>query len=351
MAGGTGSRFWPVSRADFPKQFIDFLGSGKTLIQQTMERFTHIVPAENIFIITSGEYVDLTRKQLPLLPPENILSEPARKNTAACLAYISFKLQQADPEATLIAVPADHLIRDADSFFMVCTHAVQFASQNDALVTLGIKPTNPNTGYGYIRYKNATVAPLVYPVASFTEKPDFEHAKAFLVSGDYLWNAGIFVWRNSIFLKALRQHLPALYELFAGHYLSWNTDAEAGALSVIYAQCDNISVDVGIMEKAANVFVIPASFGWSDLGTWNSVWEQQEKDAQGNAVSGNRVMLMGTEQCVVHSENGKLLVLQGLDNYIVVNTKDALLVCKKEQEQVIKEYVAAVKEQYGALFI
>ncbi|MBD0284667.1 MAG: mannose-1-phosphate guanylyltransferase [Bacteroidota bacterium] len=351
MAGGIGSRFWPMSRVSHPKQFIDILGSGKTLIQQTFERFSPFVPVENIYVITANEYTDITREQLPELPEENILSEPSRKNTAPCIAYISFKLAQKDPDASIIIAPADHLIHNVDKFLAVCSEALCFANQHDALVTLGIKPTYPNTGYGYIQHNSEEATPSIYKVKTFTEKPNLELAKTFLASGDFLWNAGIFVWKVSRGIEAFHHFLPEMYEVFTAEEDKFNTPEEKAAIEAIYPQCTNISIDFGILEKADNVYVIPASFGWSDLGTWNSAWENGERDYLGNAVSGKHVMIIDATKCVVHAPDEKLVVVQGLDDFIVVDTKDALLICHKEKEQEIKEYVADVKRNMGDKFL
>jgi mannose-1-phosphate guanylyltransferase len=351
MAGGIGSRFWPVSRTGHPKQFIDILGSGKTLIQQTMDRFRKMVPLENIYVVTAKEYVDITKEQLPDLPQENIISEPYRKNTAPCIAYISFKLMQKDKEASLIVAPADHLILDIDKFLETCEEALSFANQLNALVTMGIKPTYPNTGYGYIQHEDKETTDSIYKVKTFTEKPNLELAKTFLASGDFLWNSGIFIWKLNCILEAFQKHLPEMYELFASEEDKLNTAEEAAAIETLYAQCTNISIDFGIMEKAKNVYVIPSSFGWSDLGTWNSAWENMEKDYWENAVAGNKVMMMDAHKCVVHAPNNKLVVLQGLDGFIVVDTKDVLLICEKDKEQSIKEYVAEVKRNMGDKYL
>lgn len=351
MAGGIGSRFWPVSRTNYPKQFLDILGTGRTLIQQTFLRFSKFVPKENIFVVTSNEYVDLVKEQLTELPVENIIGEPFRKNTAPCVAYISTKLLQKDPEASLIVAPSDHLILEEQTFLDVCTKALEFVNHFNALVTIGVQPTYPNTGYGYIQHESLEAAPSVYKVKTFTEKPNKELAQTFLDSGDFLWNAGIFVWQVKRIMDAFHHHLPEMYELFAAEAHKFNTAEENELINSIYPQCTSISIDFGIMEKARNVFVIPASFGWSDLGTWNSAWENMEKDYLGNAVAGKRVMVIDATRCVVHTSDEKLVILQGLDDYIVVDTKDALLICQKEKEQDIKDYVADVKRNIGDQYL
>ncbi len=351
MAGGIGSRFWPMSRTNYPKQFLDILNTGKTLIQATYDRFASFMPPENIFVVTSTEYVNIVKKQLPQLPIQNILGEPSRKNTAPCIAYISFKLQQLDPQAKLIVAPADHLILDNIGFTKVCLEALAFVSKHNALLTLGIQPTHPNTGYGYIQYEQHPVSDNVYKVKTFTEKPNLELARTFVSSGEFLWNAGIFVWQVKNILPAFEKYLPEIYEVFASDSDKFNTTEEEAALNAIYPLCSSISIDFGVMEKADNVYVIPSSFGWSDLGTWNSAYENLDKDEKENAVAGDNVMLFETHKCIVHNAAEKLVMIEGLDDFIVVNTNDALLICRKEKEQEIKEYVAELKRKKGETFI
>jgi mannose-1-phosphate guanylyltransferase len=351
MAGGIGSRFWPVSRVGHPKQFLDILGTGKTLIQQTFERFAGLVPTENIYVVTANEYLDITKEQLPQLPAKNILGEPFRKNTAPCIAYISFKLQQLNPEASLIVAPADHLILQEEKFLSVCSEALAFVNNQNALLTIGIQPTYPNTGYGYIQHEAAEAAPGVHKVKTFTEKPNLELAKTFLASGDFLWNSGIFIWKVANGLHAFQQYMPEMFDLFSGEAEKLNGTEEKAVIETIYPQCPNTSIDFGVMEKANNVYVIPSQFGWSDLGTWNSAWENMEKDYFDNAVAGQKVIVFDSNKCVVHVPDEKLVVLQGLEDYIVADTKDVLLICKKEKEQAIKEYVAEVKRNTGERFL
>ncbi len=347
MAGGIGSRFWPVSRTAYPKQFLDILGTGSTLIQQTFNRFNGMVPPQNIYVVTANEYIDLVKKQLPDIPEENIIGEPFRKNTAPCVALISFKILEKDPQASLIVAPADHLILEEQKFLDICAKGLDFVNHFQALVTIGIKPSYPNTGYGYIQHETTEAIPSVYKVKTFTEKPNRELAETFIASGDFLWNAGIFMWRVECIVEAFRKYLPEMHELFSAEMGRLNTDGEKAAIDSIYPQCTNISIDFGIMEKADNVFVIPASFGWSDLGTWNSAWESMEKDYLENAVAGKKVMVVDATRCVVHTSDNKLVILQGLDDFIVVDSKDVLLICQKEKEQEIKDYVAEVKRNMG----
>ena len=347
MAGGIGSRFWPMSRTNMPKQFLDILNIGRTLVQSTYDRFVQFIPAENIYIVTSSQYKEIVKEQLPELHEKNILCEPSRKNTAPCIAYVSYKLLQLDPNANLICAPADHLITEPQSFIDICKHALHFTSHIKALVTLGIKPTNPNTGYGYIQYENLAAGENIFKVKLFTEKPDKELAKTFVASGDFLWNAGIFVWQVKNIVKAFEKNVPELHEVFDAEKAIFNTDQEQEMIDRIYPQCTNISIDYAVMEKADNVYVIPSSFGWSDLGTWASAYDNLEKDYLGNAVAGDKVLVIDATQCMISAPHNKLLVLQGLDDFIVVDTTDVLLICKKDKEQEIKDYVAEVKRNIG----
>ena len=351
MAGGIGSRFWPMSRTDYPKQFLDILNTGRTLIQSTYDRFAKFIDTENIYVVTSVQYKNIVIKQLPGLNPANILCEPSRKNTAACIAYISYKLMQLNPNANLICAPADHLITESDNFKKVCHDALHFTSHIKALVTLGIKPNHPNTGYGYIQYESFAVSDNVFKVKTFTEKPDLELAKTFVSSGDFLWNAGIFVWQVKNIIHAFEQLLPEMHEVFDAEKEYFNSPQEDDAIERIYPLCISISIDYGIMEKAGNVYVIPSSFGWSDLGTWKSAYDTIDKDYLGNAVSGDKVVVIDATKNMVHVDHNKLIVLQGLDDFIVVDTPDVLLICKKEKEQEIKEYVAEIKRSKGDRYL
>ncbi len=351
MAGGIGSRFWPMSRTNYPKQFLDILHTGKTLIQQTYERYCKLVDPERIYVITSVEYMDIVADQLPELPKENILGEPARKNTAPCIAYISFKLFAKDADANLIVAPADNLIHDTSEFVKTANKALDFVDHINAFVTIGVKPTYPNTGYGYIQHDSLEAAPDIYKVKTFTEKPNLDLAKTFLASGDFLWNAGIFTWKIKNILTAFEKFLPEMYDVFSSEKEKFNTPDEEQAIAEIYPQCTNISIDFGIMEKAENVYVIPASFSWSDLGTWNSAWENMPHDYLENAVAGNQVVTVDATRNMIHVPENKLVLIQGLEDYIVVDTNDVLLICKKEKEQEIKEYVGDVKRKKGDRFL
>lgn len=351
MAGGIGSRFWPMSRTSFPKQFLDILNTGRTLIQETYDRFKKFIPEENIYIVTSQEYISIVAEQLPEIPLKNIVAEPSRKNTAPCIAYISYKLNQINSKGALICAPADHIILDNTAFTKVCLEALSFVLHHKALITLGIKPTHPNTGYGYIQFDQHPASDNVYKVKTFTEKPDRDLAKTFVSSGEFLWNAGIFVWQIKNIVHAFEHHLPEIAEVFEAEKLLFNTDKEKEAIDRIYPQCTNISIDYGIMEKADNVYIIPSSFGWSDLGTWNSAHENMEKDYLGNAVAGNEVIVIDATQNMVHVPNDKLVLLQGLNDYIIVDTKDVLMICKKDKEQEIKQYVAEIKRNKGDKYL
>jgi mannose-1-phosphate guanylyltransferase len=351
MAGGIGSRFWPMSRTSYPKQFLDILNTGRTLIQGTYDRFAKFIPKENIYVVTAEEYVEIVKEQLPELPLANIVSEPSRKNTAPCIAYISYKLKKLNEKGALICAPADHIILDETAFTKVCLEALSFVTQHKALITLGIKPTHPNTGYGYIQFEQQPASDNVYKVKTFTEKPNTELARTFVSSGEFLWNAGIFVWQVSNIVSAFQKYQPELAEVFEAELVHYNTSKEQEAIEKIYPQCTNISIDYAIMEKADNVYIIPSSFGWSDLGTWNSAHENMEKDYLGNAVAGSDVIVIDAKDNMVHVPNHKLVLLQGLNDYIIVDTEDVLMICKKDKEQEIKQYVAEVKRNKGDKYL
>lgn len=351
MAGGIGSRFWPMSRTEYPKQFLDILNTGRTLLQSTFDRFSKFMPVENIYVVTAENYKGFVHKQLPELAEANVLCEPSRKNTAPCIAYISYKLFQLNANANLICAPADHIILEEDAFQKTCEDALNFTSNIKALLTLGIKPTNPNTGYGYIQHEPLSVSDNIYKVKTFTEKPDRELAETFLASGDFLWNAGIFVWEVKNIVNAFEKFLPEMHEVFEAEKENFNTSGEKEAIARIFPLCINISIDYGIMEKAENVYVIPSSFGWCDLGTWASAYESLEKDYLENAVAGDNVMIIDATKNIVHADNKKLVVLQGLDDFVIVDTKDVLLICKKEKEQEIKDYVAEIKRNKGDKYL
>lgn len=341
MAGGIGSRFWPMSTQKFPKQFQDILGTGRTMIQQTYDRISKAVPTENIFVITNKEYVALTTQQLPEIPEENIVGEPMMKNTAACNIYMVNKIAAINPNANLIVLPADHLILKEETFIEKVNFAFETASQNDYLITLGITPTRPDTGYGYIQFIDEKGAEI-NKVKTFTEKPILEIAKSFLESGDFLWNAGIFVWNVKSIHKAFQNFLPEMTEQFSS--CEYNSEGEEHCIELIYPKVNKISIDNGILEKAKNVYVIPADLGWSDLGTWTSVFENAAKDDKKNAVNSKYVVNYNAEGNIVRLKNkNKAAVIDGLKDFIIVDTDKALLICPRDNDQLIKEYVQDLK--------
>jgi len=348
MAGGVGSRFWPASRTSYPKQFLDILGTGRSLLQQTYDRFDTICPKENIFIVTNENYRALVQEQLPDIGDHQILGEPMMRNTAPCIAYACSKIAKIDPNASIVVSPADHLIVKENQFKEIILNALELASQEDYLITLGIVPSRPDTGYGYIQYNESIAQGSSFKVKTFTEKPNLELATTFLKSGDFLWNAGIFIWSANSILKSFEQNLPDMIEIFKEGRPYLNTSRENEFIKNSYGRCTNISIDYGIMEKATNVYVIPSDFGWSDLGTWGSVYELKEKDSIGNVVLGkNKVILKETKNCIVSVPEDKIVVLFGLDNFIVVEANQCLMICPKDREQEIKALVAEVKTQFG----
>jgi len=354
MAGGIGSRFWPLSKSNMPKQFLDILGTGRTFIQQTYDRFKKICPDENFYVVTSIDYKDLLIKQLPELNEDHILLEPLRRNTAPCVAYACYKIQTINPEAIMIVAPSDHHIQQEEEFLGQVKRGLEFAKTNDALLTLGITPNRPETGYGYIQIESRVVGNetgSLHKVKTFTEKPDLQLAKIFLESGEFFWNSGIFIWSLSSILKAFETHLSSVAELFSKGSKLYGTTDEIPFLNKTYSECQNISIDYGIMEKASNVYVLCSDFGWSDLGTWGSLYENSNKDTQGNVVSGKEVMLYNSTNCIVNMPNDKLVVLHGLDGYIVVESEGTLLVCKKEDEQQIRQFVNDVRMNKGEEFV
>ena len=354
MAGGIGSRFWPMSKTSFPKQFLDVLGTGRTLLQQTYDRFLQICPKENIYIVTHAEYANLVLEQLPGIDPEAVLLEPSRRNTAPCIAYASYKIAKKNADAVTVVAPSDHLILNEVAFREAIISCFAKAESEDVLLTLGITPTRPDTGYGYIQYIDSDVQEndgLIKKVKTFTEKPDLEMAKHLLQSGDFLWNSGIFVWSIKSVIHAFQQYAPEITSHFSEIEDVYFTPSEKNAINEAYRACKNISIDYAIMEKAPNVYVRIADIGWSDLGTWGSLYEHIKQDAHHNAVVGKQVMLYDSSNCIVNVPKNKLVVLQGLDGYIVVESDGILLVCKKEEEQKIKLFVNDVKVAKGDKFI
>ena len=341
MAGGIGSRFWPMSVQKFPKQFQDILGTGRTMIQQTFDRIKQVVPIENIYVITNQEYVELSHQQLPEIPTENIVGEPVMKNTAACNIYMADKIADKNPNANIIVLPADHLILKETTFIEKVNLAFDLASKNDYLITLGITPTRPDTGYGYLQFIDKKGVDD-FKVKTFTEKPNLEIAKTFLESGDFLWNAGIFVWNVKSIHKAFEEFLPEMTQEFVS--CEYNSDRERICIETIYPKVEKISIDNGILEKAQNVYVIPADLGWSDLGTWTSVFDNAEKDENNNAVKSKNVLTYNSKGNIIRLKNDhKAAIIDGLENYIVVDTDKALLICPISNDQLIKDYVLDLK--------
>lgn len=353
MAGGVGSRFWPSSTSKKPKQFLDILGTGETLIQQTFRRLEKICPAENIYVITNQQYADITAEQLPRILKENIILEPARRNTAPCIAYASFKIKKKNPRANLVISPADHLITDEDEFRRIVETALSATADNNVLLTLGIKPNRPETGYGYIQYKDhdKDFGEEVKKVKTFTEKPNVEMAESFIESGDFLWNSGIFIWNANTIMNAFDKHLPDMYQSFEQGWDVLNTDDEKEFIDHVYPSCENESVDYGILEKAKNVYVIPSSFGWSDLGSWGSVHEQSKVDDNGNSTSSKKVLFYNSRNNIVRIDSDKLAVISGLEDYIVIQDETRILVCPRSEEQTIKQFVNDVKMDIGDQYV
>lgn len=345
MAGGIGARFWPMSTSKKPKQFIDILGTGTSLIQQTFNRFLSVCPKENILIVTNRIYKDLVMEQLKGIGEQQILCEPCRRNTAPAIAYACHKIASQNMEANIVVAPSDHIILNEAEFSRIISNAFKATASNDFLITLGIKPSRPDTGYGYIQFEES--ANDLKKVSNFTEKPNLERAKEFLASGDFLWNAGIFVWSLKSILKALESHLPAVNRIFKAGFDKYNTPAEQNFVNDAFISCENISLDYGILEKSDNVFVIPSEFGWSDLGTWGSLYSIREKDDDSNTVVGNNVLTYDSKNCIVNMPEDKLVVIQGLDDYIVVEDEGVLLICKKTDEQRIRQFADDVDKLKG----
>jgi len=350
MAGGIGSRFWPASRVQRPKQFLDILGVGKSLIQLTCDRFLKVCPKENIFIVTNRSYKDLVKEHLPFLTDNQILCEPSRNNTAPCVAYTAFKLKSLNPKATFIVAPSDHVILKENAFVDKINQAVSFATTNDALLTLGISPTRPDTGYGYIKFEENNEKG-VHKVERFTEKPDLDTARLFLASGRYLWNAGIFIWNVESVLKAFEKYTPEIHKILGAGNGVYNTPAEQAFIDKAYPTTPSISIDYALMEKADNVYTIPSEFGWSDLGTWGSLHAENEKDEAGNVINGNQVVTMNTSNCLVRVPKEKLVVVKDLDDYIIVDEGDVLLIYPKSKEQEIKAVTGQIKTEKGEVYL
>lgn len=354
MAGGIGARFWPMSRANHPKQFIDILGTGKPLITQTYERFEKICLKENIYIVTNEKYKELIKELIPDISEEQIICEPMRRNTAPCIAYACYKLQKINPDANLIVAPSDHIIQKEEEFQEIINSGLKASRDKDWLVTLGINPTRPDTGYGYIQFIEGNVYEddnRMKKVKTFTEKPNLDTANFFLKSGDFLWNAGIFIWSLKSILSAFNKYLPEIDVIFKEGIDKYNGPEEKEFINQAYSMCKSISIDYGIMEKADNVYVLCSDFGWSDLGTWGSLYDNRQKDENGNASVGKNVLMYDTKNCIVNMPKDKLVVMQGLDDYIVVEEDDILLICRKSDEQQIRNFVNDVKLEKGQQFV
>lgn len=346
MAGGVGSRFWPVSTQDFPKQFHDMLGTGDTLIQKTFNRLSNIIPKENIFILTNERYNNLVFEQLPEVTKRQVVLEPAMRNTAPCILYAALKIQKENSEALMVVAPSDHWIENEQSFTENVKQAFDFCQTNDALMTLGIKPTFPNTGYGYIEYDKSDSS-SIKPVNQFREKPDYETAKEFIDQGNFLWNAGIFMWSVKSVVEAFRNNQVELYELFANGIDDYNTEREEQFILQNYVKANNISVDYAIMESSKNVYVLPATFDWNDLGTWGSLYDKLDKDEDKNAVVNAKTLLEDANGNMIRSKKDKVVVIDGLKDYIVVDKDEVLLIFPKSKEQDIKKVLQNVKANFG----
>ncbi len=341
MAGGIGSRFWPMSTDERPKQFIDVLGVGRSLLQLTMDRFEGVIEKENIWVVTNKKYADVVREQLPEMPADHVLCEPCRRNTAPCIAYVSWRIKSQDPKANVVVTPSDHIVTNVDEFRRVIKQCLEFTEDSDAIVTLGMKPTRPETGYGYIQ-ADLSMSSMrnkeIFRVDSFKEKPNLETATEYIKDKSYFWNAGIFIWNVSTIVNAFRVFQPVLSKIFESMLPIYGTDKEQEMIDKRYPECQNISVDYAIMEEVEEIFVCPADFGWSDLGTWGSLLMQTKHDLYGNSVIGENVQLYETHNCIIHTMQNSKVVIQGLDGYIVAEQDGKLLICKLSEEQRIKDF-------------
>ena len=353
MAGGVGTRFWPLSKTQRPKQFLDILGTGKTLLQDTFHRFTKSCPIENILIVTSEMYKEEIQKQIPEMEEEQILLEPTRRNTAPCIAYACYKIKKRNENANIIVAPSDHIILNDNEFQNIINEGLEFVEKNNSLLTLGIKPSRPDTGYGYIQFETEEVKEFsgISKVRTFTEKPNIEIANEFLKSGDFYWNSGIFLWSLKSILESFENNLPEINTLFKEGLEFYDTSEETIFIQKTYSVCRSISIDYGIMEKAENVYMLRSDFGWSDLGTWGSLFENSDKKEDNNVVMGDNILTYDSKNCIVNMPKDKLVVIQGLDNYIVVESDDTLLICKKDDEQQIRKFVDDVRTKVGEKYV
>ncbi len=350
MAGGIGSRFWPLSTTKEPKQFIDILGIGRTFIQMTYDRFRKVCPPENFIVVTGVDYRDKVLEQLPELKANQVLLEPYRRNTAPCIAYANHRIMAQNPNAKIAVTPADHFIKDEDEFVRVIKRGLEFVERKNTLLTIGLKPTRPETGYGYIQ-KEESLSSEISEVKTFTEKPNAELAEVFYQSGEFLWNSGMFLWSLDSIHQAFEENLPAMNQLFASGKECYMTEKEQPFIDSIYSECQNISIDYGIMEKAENVYVQEADFGWSDLGTWGSLYTHTQHDTAGNGLIGKHLKLYDSSNCIVNIPSDQAAVIQGLDGYIVVQKENRLLICKKDNEQQIRQFVNDLMLEFGEEFI
>ncbi len=349
MAGGIGSRFWPVSRKSLPKQFIDIMGTGDSLITQTFNRFADFVPEENIFIVTNQEYVEMVKTHIPSILPDRILAEPQARNTAPCIAYASQRIKAINPDAVCVVAPSDHLITNEKEFKRIIEAGYNFATEFSNLVTLGIKPTRPDTGYGYIQFNMIPTSGQFHEVKTFTEKPTLEIAKTFIESGEFLWNAGIFIWHIDTILNRLEALLPEVHQLFAE--IDFSKPGYEDELEKAYGFCPSISIDYGVLEKDPGVYVIPATFGWNDLGTWKSLWDVQEKDEQGNVSVGKNVIMLNTKDSLVfNSDSKRFIITTGVENVVVVDSGDVVLIMNKDQEQELRKVVNHMRDEFKGRF-
>lgn len=343
MAGGVGSRFWPMSTEDKPKQFIDVLGMGRSLLQLTFDRFEGVCSPENVWVVTNKKYADLVHEQLPEIPEGNILKEPCRRNTAPCVAYISWRIKEKDAKANIVVTPSDHIVTNCNEFRRVITSALKFTSETDSIVTLGMKPTRPETGYGYIQGDLSIPSARnheIYRVDQFHEKPALETAMKYIKDKNFFWNAGIFIMSAATIVNAFRVYQPGIAKIFESMRPIYGTGKEQEQVDLKYPECENISIDYAIMEKAEEIFVFPADFGWSDLGTWGSLLMQSHRDLNGNATIGNNIQMIESKNNIVHTLGEKKVVIQGLDGYIVAEEDGTLLICKMSEEQRIKSFLA-----------
>lgn len=347
MGGGIGTRFWPFSRESRPKQFLDFFGVGRSLLQMTVDRFAGLVPIENIYIVTNKMYADLVKEQLPLLHEDQILLEPARRNTAPCIAYAAYHIKAKNPDANIVVTPSDHLILKEDQFIKDLQKGLQFTAKNNALVTLGIKPSRPETSYGYIQSSETSTDGFT-KVKTFTEKPDLELAKIFVDSGEFFWNSGMFIWNVDAIIEAMRKHLPDVTAPFDKYIYTFNTPEETDFIQDYFPKCPTISIDYGVMEKADNVYMLCVDFGWADLGTWGSIFDIATKDVSNNAVFETKALLYESENNIIELEDkDRVAVVQGLSDYIIAESGNVLMICKKKDENRIKQFMADAFLKYG----